>query len=149
MNVLIAVDSSEHAEKAYDWYVKSLHKPDNTVFLLHVKDVPKLPTFSFTEAGAFPAEEITKIMTKHNEDVNKLENTYTVKLGQKKIKNKILLESSGGSPGQCIVDKAKENKVDLIIMGSRGLGTVRRTILGSVSDYVVHHTKIPILICPK
>ena len=38
-----------------------------------------------------------------------------------------------------IVEKAKEYNPKLIIMGSRGLGKVRRTILGSVSDYVLHH----------
>lgn len=33
-------------------------------------------------------------------------------------------------------------------MGSRGLGTIRRTILGSVSDYVVHHANVPVVVCP-
>ena len=32
-------------------------------------------------------------------------------------------------------------------MGTRGLGTVRRTILGSVSDYVLHHAHCPVCIC--
>ena len=35
----------------------------------------------------------------------------------------------------------------MIVMGTRGLGAIRRTILGSVSDYVLHHTKIPLVIC--
>ena len=49
-------------------------------------------------------------------------------------------------PGQAIVDIATSEKADLIVMGTRGLGTIRRTILGSVSDYVLHHVHCPILI---
>jgi len=30
-----------------------------------------------------------------------------------------------------------------------GLDAIRRTFLGSVSDYVIHHSKVPVLICPR
>ena len=33
-------------------------------------------------------------------------------------------------------------------MGTRGLSTIRRTVLGSVSDYVLHHTTIPVAVVP-
>lgn len=51
-------------------------------------------------------------------------------------------------PGEGIVKTAIELDADMIIMGSRGLGTIRRTILGSVSDYVVHHANVPVVVCP-
>ena len=35
----------------------------------------------------------------------------------------------------------------MIVLGTRGQGTVRRTILGSVSDYVVHHAHVPVTVC--
>ena len=47
-----------------------------------------------------------------------------------------------------ICKEALNEKVDLIVTGSRGLGTARRTILGSVSDYVVHHTSCPVCVVP-
>ena len=37
----------------------------------------------------------------------------------------------------------------LIVVGSRGMGTVRRTILGSTSDYIIHHAHVPVVVVPK
>jgi nucleotide-binding universal stress UspA family protein len=54
-----------------------------------------------------------------------------------------------GKAGEAIVHMAEEEKAILIVTGSRGLGKIRRTILGSTSDYVMHHTNIPVMICPK
>ena len=52
-------------------------------------------------------------------------------------------------PGQNIVDTAKSHDAKLIVIGSRGLGSIRRTLLGSVSDYVLHHANVPVAVCPK
>ncbi|HLA22851.1 MAG TPA: universal stress protein, partial [Nitrosopumilaceae archaeon] len=45
-----------------------------------------------------------------------------------------------------ILDFAREKKFDLIVMGARGLGSVKEIFLGSTSNGVVHKSKIPILI---
>ena len=60
---------------------------------------------------------------------------------------KHVLERLHGPPGEAIVKAAESQKADLVIAGSRGLGTFRRTIMGSVSDYIVHHSKVPVMIC--
>ncbi|MDX9916669.1 MAG: universal stress protein [Gudongella sp.] len=45
-----------------------------------------------------------------------------------------------------IVRFAEEENFDLLIMGSRGLGAFSRTLLGSVSDKVIHHIGISVMI---
>ncbi|MFZ8822770.1 MAG: universal stress protein [Desulfurococcales archaeon] len=45
-----------------------------------------------------------------------------------------------------IVKAAEENKADLIVVGSSGLSTLRRLILGSVSRKVINKSKIPVLV---
>ena len=44
---------------------------------------------------------------------------------------------------------AKDLNVKYIVMGSRGMGLIRGTVLGSVSTGVLHETKIPVLIIPQ
>lgn len=52
-----------------------------------------------------------------------------------------------GEAGHAVLEKAKELKAKYIVSGSRGLGTIRRTFMGSVSDYLVHHAHIPVVVC--
>ena len=59
------------------------------------------------------------------------------------------VKSVGGSAGEVICSVANEEKVGMIIVGSRGMGTIRRTLMGSVSDYIIHHAHIPVLVCKK
>ena len=54
----------------------------------------------------------------------------------------------GKPAGNVICSEAKNEKVDMIVTGARGIGVARRTILGSVSDYVVHHTHCPVCVVP-
>ena len=53
-----------------------------------------------------------------------------------------------GKPGEVIIKHAKKEKANYIVMGCRGLGKIRRTLLGSVSDFVVHHAEIPVIVVP-
>ena len=52
----------------------------------------------------------------------------------------------GERPERAIVHLAEEMGVGLIVMGSQGLGGVRRALMGSVSDSVVRHAHCPVVI---
>jgi nucleotide-binding universal stress UspA family protein len=51
-----------------------------------------------------------------------------------------------GSPVDAILDLSEEIGADLLVVGSRGHGTLGRLILGSVSEGVVHHATRPVLV---
>jgi len=59
-----------------------------------------------------------------------------------------LFKEENNRPGEVICKLAEDEKAQLIVMGSRGMGALRRTFLGSVSDYCVHHAHIPVVIVP-
>ncbi|HJQ28063.1 MAG TPA: universal stress protein [Rubrobacter sp.] len=51
-----------------------------------------------------------------------------------------------GSAVDEVLDLAQEIGADLIVVGSRGRGPVKRLVLGSVSEGIVHHTSRPVLV---
>ena len=53
-----------------------------------------------------------------------------------------------GMPGNTILNfiKDKNNKIDLVVMGSRGQSGLKEIFLGSVSNYVLHKSPIPVLV---
>lgn len=54
--------------------------------------------------------------------------------------------SETGSPAVVILEFANEEDVDLIVMGSRGLGVVKGVLLGSVSQHLVEQAKCPVMV---
>ncbi len=51
-----------------------------------------------------------------------------------------------GASGQMIIHVADEVDADVIVVGSHGHGFLSRVLIGSVSEYVVRHTKRPVLV---
>ena len=51
-----------------------------------------------------------------------------------------------GEAREELIRKANEIQADVIIVGSQGKGFVKRTILGSTTDFLVHHAKCTVLV---
>jgi len=51
-----------------------------------------------------------------------------------------------GAPGPMIIRFIKNNKIDLVVMGSRGGGAIKEIFLGSVSNLVLHKSLVPVMI---
>ena len=60
----------------------------------------------------------------------------------------IYAETDQGSPGAAITRIAKENNMTMVILGTRAFGMLKRAVLGSTSDYVVHHAHCPVTVIP-
>ena len=79
--------------------------------------------------------------------VDAFENCFKFDVLHVQVKHR--LERLHGPPGSTIVKAAENQHVDIIILGTRGHGSLKRTILGSESDYIVHHSAIPVMVCRK
>jgi universal stress protein A len=51
-----------------------------------------------------------------------------------------------GDAGESIVEAARSEQVDMVVVGSHGRGSVGRFFIGSVSDHVVRHAPCPVLV---
>ncbi|PAA83737.1 hypothetical protein BOX15_Mlig016262g2 [Macrostomum lignano] len=139
-SILIAIDRSRHSERALRWYASKIHSNEDRVVFVNVTEPPDL-ALGFGMAGAAVAEIYTKAVEETVEAAKRLAvNVKTIcrSFGIEKIR---FLERISHSPGQAIIEAAEEEQADLIILGSRGVGVLRRTFLGSVSDYVLHHSR--------
>ena len=52
-----------------------------------------------------------------------------------------------GDPGEVILSVAEEEESDMIIMGTRGFGTFRSLLQGSVSSFVTQNANCPVMLC--
>ncbi|ELU04229.1 hypothetical protein CAPTEDRAFT_20984 [Capitella teleta] len=142
-NVVIAIDGSDIAQQALDFYLQHLHQDGNRLILIHAAELPALPT---SQAIYMSGELWEQMCEKEKEKVKQLEESYAQKMKAAHVSGTIKAVFSG-RPGEIICETANEEKAIMIVMGTRGMGTLRRTILGSVSDYVVHHAHCPVVVC--
>ncbi len=54
-----------------------------------------------------------------------------------------------GDPGDSILEAARAEQADMIVLGSHGRGPIGRLLLGSVSQHVVRHAGVPVVVVPR
>jgi nucleotide-binding universal stress UspA family protein len=134
--ILVATDGSPHATKAIQFAADLASQYDATLYLVHVVSKLDIPEdfARYVEVEGF--EEAP-------------ENVYLKKIGNAiigeaekgidrgRVKN-VQVDLVQGDPAEKILELAKEKGVDMIVIGSRGLGNVKGLLVGSVSTKVCH-----------
>jgi nucleotide-binding universal stress UspA family protein len=128
--LLTAVDGSKYADKALEYAVHLAKNYNASLALIHVEEDklirvggPQVENCIGTVGECILKDAATKV-----EGVS-----FDRKLEY-------------GSPAEVIIKVAKKADVDIIVMGSRGLSSVRRFLLGSVSDDISMHARSSVLI---
>ena len=134
--VLLAVDGSEHAlhsaRTAAD-LARVMNSKEFRIVVAYDSIPPYLGEPNMQYAIDARMEESKAIMQKAIEAVGN-------------IPCEIHTEFIEGSPAEAIIDVAVTRKSDVIVMGSRGHGTLAGLLLGSTSQKVVSHAPCPVLI---
>lgn len=136
-SVLVAVDGSNQAEKAFKKAVEVSKRNNATLVLAHVIDTRAYQSFStFDGSIADNARVEAKNTLAEYKD-------YALKEGVEEVK--IVLEY--GSPKVMIAKQIPESEnIDLIMLGATGLNAVERIFVGSVSEYVIRQAKCDVMI---
>jgi nucleotide-binding universal stress UspA family protein len=134
-NILVAVDGSDCANQAV--YVAANLARALGANLCIITAFDPVPAYvgaaSYLMAVKAQREEAGKILR----EAIKVAGEFPGKLDS---------EIQEGRPADAILRAAKAHKVDLIVMGARGLGTLSGILLGSQSLKVLHHTDCPVLV---
>lgn len=161
--ILIAVDESQTSRRALGWALSHIFLPNDEVHLITV-----LPPIAYgvypvapvaTAAGVAAVSRQWEAQKKHDEDVAKDTLKAAVKLACSKYKlprtavHTHGLPAAGGASGvaESLVEYANSRGADVLVVGSRGMGSLKRSLmslvgLGSVSDYCLHHSNCPVLV---
>lgn len=138
-NILLPIDGSDYSKRALGFAISFAKKFEAKVILLNIYELP-IPITGYPYAN----EILNNIESSLKEVSEKILADASKELSNEKIENETIL--SVGDAGLRIVEIAETNKCDLIIMGSRGLNGIKEFLIGSVSNYVLHHTKTPVLL---
>uniref|UniRef100_A0A0B6ZKT0 UspA domain-containing protein n=1 Tax=Arion vulgaris TaxID=1028688 RepID=A0A0B6ZKT0_9EUPU len=139
---LIALEGKEYGDYAYEWYLDNIYRAGDEVVICHCSQ------FVLNVGLPGAAVNVDTVSRKVQEAVRRSEEIATKareKLKAKNIKGYVVIKS-GMKPGDAILKTVVEENVTHIIMGTRGLGPVQRTFLGSISSTVVSNAKVPVTI---
>lgn len=152
--VMIAVDASKHSDEAFEWYLANMAREADDVKVVHCAEFNLDLGFGLNYDEK-QIQQITQQVKEQQDKVDQLKSSYVDRLRGKgpgeqtfRIKGEAFV-LTGKKPGEAIIAEAEKQNVNLIIMGTRGLGKIRRTFLGSVSDYVVQHARCPVVVVRK
>ena len=139
--VMVAVDGSEHALRAVDAAAVIAQGCGSELIVLTVLESSKLPqdVRQFAESEHMMEREMALANRLVGEPITSQAAMRATKNGVKNVTQ--LIED--GEAAKEILHVAKTMSVDLIVVGSRGLGTIRGLLLGSVSHKVMHLSECP------
>ncbi|MEZ0370658.1 MAG: universal stress protein [Candidatus Sericytochromatia bacterium] len=144
-HILFPTDFSQASETAFRQVLELALPFRARVTLLHVYDI--LGPWLDQAYKVVDPKYFEKVESELQESALQKLEILRKQLSDAKVSAEILCRR--GHAGQQIVELAGSLDCNLIIMGSRGLGTVGSYLLGSTSNYVLHHSLIPVMVIPS
>ncbi len=147
MKILVPLDFSKSAELIAKYAEDIAKKLGAELVFYHVIDERNFFTYNtvYTFPEYYPEVKVDAEAEKQIKET--MENDFKNMIENFSIKDiNYSVHIDLGIPYSQICDYAKKNNFDLIIIGSHGKTNLKNIFLGSVVDYISHHTEIPILI---
>lgn len=134
--ILVPLDGSKNSIRGLDMAIHIARQSHGTITALAVKSVPGI--YAIHPLGFLDFSSMT--------EVKKFLNEAKVRAAKKGIQ--LTTKALAGDPGYDIARYAnnKKNGIDLVIVGARGRSSAKEIFLGSVSNYVLHKSKKPVLV---
>lgn len=130
--VLYATDFTEPSQQALPYAVSQAKGMDAELLIVHVREISTATGEGMLYAG-IPTEDPEELQAKLEEVVPQgFDGPYTHRL----------LE---GNPAREIVKLAKDESIDLIVVGTHGRSGLARVLMGSATESILRHAPCPVL----
>jgi len=140
-NVLVATDFSENAQGAIDWAAEVARLHGARLEMFHALQAP--PVALTPEIVPLPPE----FYERDREHAERLLDEKAASLRAAGLRVETSLRS--GNAADAILDEARREDVDLVVLGVRGTTALARLFLGSVAARVVRDAECPVLAVPR
>jgi nucleotide-binding universal stress UspA family protein len=152
--ILVALDQSELSDRVFEEAIAIAKATQGQLLLLHVLTPfdEGYPAVGFSGMdGLLLHQQAIETFTRQMEVLEKEGLEYLQSLTNRAVEAGVPAEFSQnvGSPGGTICALARTWNADLIVMGRRGRNGLSEILLGSVSNYVLHHAPCSVLAVQK
>ena len=147
----VAMDYSASSKRALEWAVRNLLRRGDTVVVLHVQrhggEDAKHAVWAKSGSPLIPLSEYREPEVMKNYGVTcDAEVLDMLDTAARQLELKVVAKVYWGDAREKLCDAVEEQKIDTIVMGSRGLGTIQRILLGSVTNYVLSNASCPVTV---
>lgn len=143
--ILVTIDGSENSKKAAEYAISLAKKYDAELIILYV--LYSELGFAYSNLlGVTTPRAIKDVLETQKKDVQKWFDEIKSKLANTKISVTDRIIVSVSSIVGEIIGFADKEKVDLIILGTRGRTGFKKLLLGSVAEGVVNHSSCPVMV---
>jgi nucleotide-binding universal stress UspA family protein len=142
LGVLVAVDGSEAAQRAASFAAALPLAPGVAIHLLAVVERPRYPSTAPAAAAGLLRAAIDDTIAERTAALERALAQAAAAFGERALQRLLVV----GHPAEEIVRAADGHRVDLVVVGARGLGAVKRLLLGSVSEAVLRDAQRAVLV---
>jgi nucleotide-binding universal stress UspA family protein len=142
--VLLALDSSENAQRALEAAVELARGLKAELRIAHVVYIPTLFWSMGVPGAVVPTDKIEEDAERSARELVDKAVKFAKDSGVAEVKEELVTDLV--SPYQGIVQLAEHDDADLIVIGTRGNGGFKKLLLGSVANSVLHYAGCSVLV---
>jgi nucleotide-binding universal stress UspA family protein len=136
-NILVAVDGSRHAHQALAQAIDLAQSEHSRITL--ITGITEVPPTAYLVGGVDTGRLVENARAQAEATLRAARDRIPADLPVRTVLTDQPIRSG-------LMQEIKDGRHDLVVMGSRGRGAIRSTLLGSVSHYILHHSPVPVLI---
>ena len=131
--ILVAVDGSEYSDKAFEYATMMIKNHESELLIVHI--IEELGNIGYS------------ISNQLEQDSHLILQKYRTKAENNGLQSSLrIIEEKGFSAAEKILATAEKEKVDTIVVGTKGQKPTEQFLLGSTSYKVAHYSKCTVVI---